>query len=68
MTYKRLNININSETEAALLDLSERDEVSVTETVRRAVSVYKYVHDEVKKGKELKLVDSDEVITLRLVG
>jgi len=68
MAYKRLNININSETETALLDLAKREAASITETVRRAVSVYKYVYDEVQKGKKLQLVDNDEIITLKLVG
>jgi hypothetical protein len=66
MAYKRLSININSETEAALRDLSQREEASVTEIVRRAIGVYKFVSDEVVKGKTLQLVDDDEITTLRL--
>lgn len=67
MVYSRLSININSETKEALQDLSQRDEMSVTEVVRHAVGVYKYASDEVKKGKQLQLVDDDEIITLKLV-
>lgn len=67
MAHARLTININSETEDALRDLSQRDEASITETVRRAVGVYKYASDEVAKGKTLQLVDDRETITLRLV-
>lgn len=53
----RLNVNINDETAAALRDLAERRQTTVTEIVRRAVSVYKFVEDEVVNGgKTLKLV------------
>jgi hypothetical protein len=63
---KKLSVNITDETAADLRELSQRDEASITETVRRAVSVYKYIYDEVAKGKELKLVSDDEITTLRL--
>jgi predicted transcriptional regulator len=52
----RLNININDETRDALQDLAARRQTSVTEVVRRAVSVYKFVEDEIVDG------DSDLVI------
>jgi hypothetical protein len=54
----RLNVNINDETAAALRELAARRGATVTEIVRRAVSVYKFVEDEVVDGnKTLKLVD-----------
>ena len=53
----KLNININDETDAALKDLAGRRQITVTEVVRRAVSVYKYIEDEVVDGDaKLKLV------------
>jgi len=53
----RLNVNINDETAEALKELAERRQTTVTEIVRRAVSVYKFVEDEVVDGnKVLKLV------------
>ena len=56
----RLNVNINDETAAALRELAARRETTVTEIVRRAVSVYKFVEDEVVDGKKsLKLVSRD---------
>jgi hypothetical protein len=56
----RLNVNINDETAAALRELAERRQTTVTEIVRRAVSVYKFVEDEVVDGnKVLKLVSRD---------
>lgn len=56
----KLNVNINDETAAALKDLADRRQITVTEVVRRAVSVYKFVEDEVVDGDSaLKLVKSD---------
>ena len=56
----RLSVNINDETAAALRDLAKRRQTTVTEVVRRAVSVYKFVEDEVVDGdKTLKLVQSN---------
>lgn len=42
----RLSVNINDETAAALRELAERHETSVTEIVRRATGLYKFVRDE----------------------
>ena len=63
----RLSVNINDETARALKELAERRETSVTDIVRRAVSVYKFVEDEVSEGKTVQLVDRDEVVTLALI-
>jgi len=53
----RLSVNINDETASALRSMAERRQTTVTEIVRRAVSVYKFVEDEVVDGdKTLKLV------------
>ena len=63
----RLSVNISDETARALRELAERNETSVTDIIRRAVSVFKFVEDEVDDGKTLQLVDRDEVVTLALV-
>lgn len=53
----RLNVNINDETAAALKDLAERRQTTVTEIVRRSVSTYKFIEDEVvDRHKTLKIV------------
>ena len=60
MSVVKLNININDETAAALKDLADRRQITVTEVVRRAVSVYKFIEDEVVDGQaKLKLVKPD---------
>lgn len=56
MSVVKLNININDETEAALRDLAARRGITVTETVRRAVSVYKFIEDEMDAGGKLQVL------------
>lgn len=64
----RLSVNINDETAQALKELATRRGTSVTEIVRRAVAVYKFVEDEVGQGKTLQLVDkNDRVTTVAMV-
>jgi predicted transcriptional regulator len=64
---QRLSVNINDETAAALNQLAKDRETTVTEIVRRAVSVYKFIEDQIKDGKTLQLADNDQVVTLQMV-
>jgi hypothetical protein len=63
----RLSVNINDETADALRTLAERRGVTVTETIRRAVSVYKYLADEMAEGRVLQVTDGREVTQVRLL-
>lgn len=66
----RLNININDETANTLKDLAQDRGTSVTEIVRRAVSVYAYVEDQLSdRSKELQIFDrsNDETTKLALL-
>src|SRR3954452_1193318 len=53
----RLSININEETAAALRDMAARRGVSVTEAVRRAVAIAKFVEDETMNGSTVQVDD-----------
>lgn len=59
----RLSVNINDDTAAALRSLAEEDGVTITEVVRRAVSVYKFFDEAKEAGKTIQLVDRDEKVT-----
>ncbi|WP_346008584.1 ribbon-helix-helix protein, CopG family [Janibacter terrae] len=59
-------MNVNDETAAALRDLAAESETSVTEMIRRATGLYKFVQDELNSGKELELVDKDNKARTRL--
>lgn len=55
----RLNVNMNEQTAKDLKELADRDGLSFTETIRRAVAIYKYIRDEVKKGRVVVTMDPD---------
>lgn len=55
----RLNVNLNAETAAALRELAEERDISFTEAVRRAISVYKYMNDETQSGRHIQTTNSD---------
>ncbi len=50
---QRLSVNINPETATKLRELAEKRDVSVTEAVRRAVSIAAYIEGEFAKGNTI---------------
>ena len=59
----RLSVNINDETANALREIAKDEGTTVTEVVRRAVSVYKFFDDARDEGKTIQLVGKDESVT-----
>ncbi len=63
----RLNININTETAEYIVAERERG-TTATETIRRAISVYKFWREAEQSGKRLQTVDRDgEIQEVRLI-
>ena len=56
----RLTVQFPEKTSEILEKLSEDNQVSKTEVLRRALALYKYLDDEVRKGKGKKLTIADE--------
>jgi hypothetical protein len=44
---------MNSETAEALKELAKKQGISFTETIRRAVAVYRFIYNEVKDRKRI---------------
>lgn len=63
----RLNVNLNNETAEALKALADERGISVTEAVRRAISVYKYIEDEVSAGHKVQIADKVNKTVTELV-
>jgi hypothetical protein len=55
----RLSVNLNQETAAALKDLAQDQGLSMTEVIRRAISVYNFVVDEHDAGRKIHTMDQD---------
>lgn len=56
----RLTVQFPEKTSEMLSDLADREEVSKTEILRRALALYKYLETEVQKGKGRKIAITDE--------
>lgn len=53
----RLSVNMNPETADALREIAKAHGVSITEAVRRAVSVAHFVEQQVREGKSVQIED-----------
>jgi hypothetical protein len=56
--WVRLSINLAPDVAAALRDLTTRHRTTITEEVRRAISVYKFIDDQIR-GQAKVLVEKD---------
>jgi hypothetical protein len=56
----RLNVNLNQETAAALKEIAARENISLTEAVRRAIAIFKFVEDEQAEGRKIQTMDANE--------
>ena len=54
----RLNVNLNQETADALKQLADSQGVSLTEAVRRAIAISKFVADEQSKGRKIQTMNN----------
>jgi hypothetical protein len=55
----RLSVNLAADAMDALRWLASRRGLSLTETIRRAISVLKFIEDELDKGNTLAIVETD---------
>jgi hypothetical protein len=55
----RLNVNLNAETAAALRKIAEEREISFTEAVRRAISIFSFIDEESRAGRHVQTTDSE---------
>lgn len=63
----RLNVNLNQETAAALKEIAARENISLTEAVRRAIAIFKFVEDEQAEGRKIQTMAADETNKRELV-
>jgi hypothetical protein len=58
----RLSVNVSPETAGHLKALTGRKGLTITEGIRRAITVWKFVEDEVAAGNELAVIEKDGAI------
>jgi hypothetical protein len=65
--YQKISVNLSDEVLETLRDLAARDNVTVTETLRRAISTFKLLEDAQREGKSILLRDPETKETERLI-
>ena len=55
----RLNVNLNRETADALKEIADKEKISLTEAVRRAIAVLKFVEEEQARGRRIQTMEKD---------
>lgn len=55
----RLNVNLNKETAAALKEIAEKQGISLTEAVRRAIALLKFIDEEQAEGRKIQTMEGD---------
>jgi hypothetical protein len=56
----RLSINLSVDVATALKDLAAEKSITITEGIRRAIAVWKFVEDEVARGNRLAVIERDK--------
>ena len=55
--YTKISVNLSDEVLVALRELAARNDVTMTEVLRRAISILKFLQDAQGDGKDLLLRD-----------
>ena len=65
----RLSVQFPGRTTQILEEMSNKDEVSKTEIIRRALSLYKYLEEEIQRedGRKISITDKDDKILKDIV-
>jgi predicted transcriptional regulator len=65
--YTKISVNLSDEVLAALRELAERNNVTMTEVLRRAISTLKILQDAQSEGKSVLLRDPQTKETERII-
>lgn len=57
--FVRLNVNLNQETADALKEVAAKESISLTEAVRRAIALLKFVEEEQSRGRRIQTMDKE---------
>jgi hypothetical protein len=60
--FVRLSVNLSFETAEVFRMLIERKGLSISEGIRRAIAVWKFLEDEKARGNEIAVIEPDESV------
>jgi len=55
----RLNVNLNQQTAEALKEIAVENGISLTEAIRRAIALLKFIGDEIRDDRKVQIMDRD---------
>jgi hypothetical protein len=58
----RLSVNLSSETATMFKALIERKGLSITEGIRRAIAIWKFLEDQKDQGNEIAIIEPDDTV------
>lgn len=58
----RLSINLSAEAAEAIRDITARRGITITEAIRRAISIHKYLDDAAQRGAKILVEESDDSV------
>jgi len=60
--FVRLSVNLSFETAETFRELIARKGMSITEGIRRAIAVWKFIEDEKSRGNEIAVIEQDDTV------
>jgi predicted transcriptional regulator len=67
MSFTKISVNLSEEVLQALREMAQRDNVTMTEALRRSISTQKFLDDELRAGKRILIEDPETKETQRVV-
>jgi metal-responsive CopG/Arc/MetJ family transcriptional regulator len=67
MSFTKISVNLSDEVLQALREMAQRDNVTVTEALRRSISTQKFLEDEQRAGKLILIEDPKSKEKQRIV-
>lgn len=59
MELTKLSVNINKDTADAIKEMAEARGISITEVIRRAISIAVFIDEETRAGRQIHTVRAD---------
>lgn len=67
MGTQKVSMNLTDDVVEALKDVAKREDVTMTEVTRRAISIFKFLDDAQRSGKSVLVRDPETKETERIV-
>jgi hypothetical protein len=58
----RLSVNLSAESAETFRTLIKRKGLTITEGIRRAIAVWKFVEDEMQRGNQIAVIERDDSV------